>query len=618
MTRVFIFVLLGNLVFWSAGWTAESLPAMKKMSNLQGKPPISSNESRQRLDDAMLLFKHGKTDAAIYMLQQLEKDDPTNHQVLLKLGEIAIDKKNWAYAIQVLRQASFLRPEDIEVRLILMNIYKAYQMPIQEIIAAKEILELKPGHTIANQRLADLYREQTMQKDEIRIRRKLKKLIPDDYKNLKRLAVIYDHNGQHWEAAKIYQQIRKHYPDKLTDMLRLAALYDKLGEAFREAEVLDHIEATGGGSSWMQARAEKLLRKQNRIYDPIQGGLSFKTETEPTMKVDTITSVFDYTRIRVRSSLDFGFSVKHTYLKHRGIDILDGDMSINNISAMVNAQHYWLDKNMSLYAAVGVSHDEVTGRLFGTNDDVTAEDFPFLEDPSFNSFGGTIPIAKVQLAAKPWLDTIFNLAYEHNLVNDLDARLNLFTFDRISAIAIYKANDKTEFQARIDNSFISDGNHRLHGLVLGNYTLWGSTAKYNYRGRRMDFLRFMPGHFVRLGYQFEYFKDKRVAEAEKYQTFIKSEYRHKGILLGQTELYSFATAEKVLASIQLSYAAGTTLDYQRSISARIFYYNPDFANEIGINYGFEDSLSSNTSDANRRIAGLSKGHQISLTFKWRF
>jgi hypothetical protein len=491
-------------------------------------------------------------------------------------------------------------------------------MPIQEIIAAKEILELKPGHILANQRLADLYREQAMQKDEIRIRRKLKKLIPDDYKNLKRLAVIFDHNGQHWEAAKIYQQIRKYYPDMMKDLLRLAALYDKLGEAFREAEVLDHIEQMGGGDSWMQTRAETLLRKQNRIYDPVQGGLNFKTETEPTMKVDTIVSEIDYTRIRVRSSLDFGISAKHTFLKHRGIDILDGKMSINNINVMVNAQQYWLDKNLSLFAAVGLSHDKVTGRLFGKNSDVTAEDFPFLQDPSFNSFGGTIPIAKVQLAAKPWLDTIFNLAYEHNLVDDLDARLSLFTFDRISAIAIYKANDKTEFQARLDNSLISDGNHRLHGLISGHYTLWGSAAKYNYRGRRMDFLRFLPGDFIRLGYQFEYFKDKRPAEDEKYQTFVNSEYRHKGILLGQAELYSFASAEKILASIQLSYSTGTTLDYQRSISTRVFYYNPDFENEIGISYSFEDSLSSNTSEANRRIAGLSKSHQISLNFKWRF
>ena len=613
-----VIVSLIGLIFITKLRAMESLPVAMEASKPDARSTISPEESEQRLREGMLLFERGKTEAAIYTLQQLEKADPTNYQVLLKLGEIAIEAKNWAYSIQVLRKASFLRPKDIQVRLVLMDIYKAYQMPIQEIMLAREILALDPQHIIATQRLAELYREQSMQGDETKIRQHLKKLLPDDYKNLKRLAVIFDLSGQPWEAAKNYEKIRKYYPGKLKDIQRLAALYDKLGEAFREAEVLDHIAEHGGGRSWMQSRAETVLRKQNNIYDPVLGSINFKTESEPTMKVDSAVQNIAYTRIFVRSSLDMGISAKYVHLHHRGIGLLDGTMDIDNATVLINGAYHWPDLYLDLNASVGVLHDQVSGRLFGSDSSVTVDDFPFLTDPSFNSYGGTIPIGQVQFTARPWLNSIFNVTYEHNLVEDLDARLSLFTYDRITAVTSYVANEKTELQARMDNFFISDGNHRLHGLVSGYYTLWGSTPKYDYRGRRMEFFRFLPGFFVRLGYEFEYFKDNRLARDGKYETFLNPEYRHKGILQGQAELYSFASSERIFAAVRLVYGGGTTQVFKRGLSARLFYYDSFFDNEVGLSYTYDDERSNNTTTANRRIAGLSKSHQISLDFKWHF
>ncbi|MEA1947324.1 MAG: hypothetical protein U9N83_08490, partial [Thermodesulfobacteriota bacterium] len=267
---IFLFIL--NTVIYAQ----ESRPVNIRPIAPEVKSTISPEESEKRLQDAILLFERGKTEAAIYALQQLENADPTNYRVLFKLGEMAIAERNWAYSIEVLRKASYLRPQDIEIRLILMDIYRAYQMPIQEIEVGREIIGLEPDHIIANRRLAKLYQDQAMQEDEIQIRLKLKRLIPDGYQNLKRLADIFDEEGLYWESAKVYEQIRKYHPEKIIDATRMAALYDKLRENFRELEVLDHTAKKGTKSRWLRGRAERRQRVFLDVWDQFEANTTFR------------------------------------------------------------------------------------------------------------------------------------------------------------------------------------------------------------------------------------------------------------------------------------------------------------------------------------------------------
>jgi tetratricopeptide (TPR) repeat protein len=607
-------------------WSRESRPIEIEASEVGVLQSISPEESERRLQDATLLFKRGKTDAAIYILQQVQKADPTNCEVLFKLGEMAVGAKNWAYSIQVLREASFLRPDDIELRLILMDIYKAYQMPIQEIIVAKEILVLDPEHVVAAKRLASLYEEQAMQEDEVTIRQLVNRLAPDDYTNLKRLAVIFDISGQLWESAKVYEQIRKHYPDKLVDMRRLAAIYDTLNERFRETQVLDHIAKMGGERGWMQGRAISSIRKQNKIYDPFQIGVMFKKEIESTMRVYGVEPIAKYTHIRVRSSLDLGLETKYSRLHHQGVGILDGEMDIDSTSLLFDAIQNWSGQDYLLKTSVGFIHDEVSGRLFGRNpsDNLTAADFPFLEDPTFKAYGGTIPVGGVSFTARPTVQHMYyNINYEHGLVEELDARLSLFTYDKVSLGANYLADDQTEIQLQVDNSFISDGNLRLHAMASGYYNLWANTSIYDHRGKRKGYYRYPPAFFIRLGYEIEYFIDDQAAQNEKYETFLDSEIRHKGVLISQANLYTIGPDEQILLKIKLAYGRGTTLDYQRGVSAQLSYFRPDSENEFGftnasLTYSFEEEQSINFTENNLRIGGDTKTHQIALNIEWHF
>jgi tetratricopeptide (TPR) repeat protein len=583
-------------------------------------PKISPEESQRRLQDALLLFDRGKKDAAIYMLQQLEEDDPTNYKVLFKLGELAINAKNWAYAIQVLRKASILRPNDIEIRLVLLDIYKAYQMPLEEIIVAKEIIALDPHHIVALKRLAELYHDQAMKEEEIEIRQKLKHLTPDNYQNLKRLAVIFDENGQLWESAKVYEKIKKYYPEKLKDMRRLAAIYDELGENFRELLTLDHIAEQGGRRGWMQTRAITSLRRQTDTYDPLVAGLTVSKVKEDTLDVYKIRPEAQYTHILVNKSFDLGIEASFTGLRYKGRGELDGRADIYSSSVILKAFQNWLDPDFILGAHVGVIDDRVSGKLSLRNPaaGLGPADFPFLKDPTFKSYGGTIPIGGLLFKARQGLNTVYDARYKHDLIEEFDARLRLFTFDEITLGATYETRDHTALKLQIDNAFVSDGNYRLHGLASGYYTLWASEAMYDYRDRRQDFFRQPPPNFVNVGYELEYFKDRRVAEDFVYETFVSSEIRHKAVLGGQVRLFTLGPDNQFLFNLRLFYGLGTTLDYRRGLAARLFYFKPDSGNEIGLTYRFEDEKSTNREPGNLGIAGRTKGHQVTLNMRWRY
>lgn len=608
-----------SLIVSKTSMGENTLPiASKKIRNKATSTMVSAEDSKRRLTNARLLFERGKSDAAIYMLQQLAKDDPDNYEVLLELGRIAVGAKNWAYSIQVFRKASLMRQEDIEVRLILMDVYKAYQMPIQEIIVAKEIFELDPSQRIAVTRLSELYQKQAMYEEEITFRRLAKKLDPSNYKNLKRLAEVLYTDTQLWESAKVYEQIRKYYPENLVDLRKLASIYAKLDERFHENIVYNHIEDILGEDAIGKEKAIDRIRSKTSTIDKFKGGGSYTNTSEATLNLDRYDVVSNYTHLLTRSFFNLGIKTRYSHLNYRGRDILSGKIHINSALALLKGTRIWKGGEYILATELGFHHDDVSGRLFGRNALLTENDFPFLGDPSFDSYGGTIPIGGLSLSARPWhRDITYRLEYKHSVVDELDARLSLFTQNKISASVFYQSRDMTDIHIIVDNTFVSDGNHRFHIKGAGYYTLWGSGAMYDYRGHRQKFIR-SPRYYIQAGYEIDYFDDDQLAKDNKYETFINSELRHQGFLIGQGLLYSFDSDHLALFKAKLSYGAGTTLNYQKQAQAELIYSVPSKANSLSLVYTYEDSSSINTTDSNLQIAGFTDSHILALNFNWHF
>jgi tetratricopeptide (TPR) repeat protein len=581
----------------------------------EAKPTISPEESEKRLQDAILLYKRGKTEAAIYALQQLEKADPTNYRVLFKLGELAIADRNWAYAIEVFRKASYLRPKDIEVRLILMDIFRAYQMPIQEIEAGREIIGLEPAHLTANRRLAKLYQDQAMQEDEIQVRLKLKRLVPDDYQNLKRLADIYDGEGLYWESAKVYEQIRKYHPEKVIDATRMAALYDKVGETFRGLEVLDHTAKRGGKSPWLRGRAKRKQRVLLDVWDHFEANTTFRSEESDELETTSILFESEYMHIRPRSWYDFGGQVKYGFFDYKGVGVVDGSMEIHSATATLGVLKNWRGEDYRLLIKAGATWEDVSNKIRARdpNSGINERDVALLEN---RSYGGTEPVGNLRFIAKPGLYASYEIDYEHGLVDDLDARIRMYYFDKATLSYRYKSNDLTEFLLQTDGSIISDDNVRFHALASAYYTILASGAMRDYRGKRKDFFRNPPLHFLKAGGSLEYFNDNDTSSL--YGTY-ENEIQYMGKLESQTRLFSTGPDSHIFIKVHAAYKVGDkTLDHAITAGGGLVYQNYENGNQIGLLYNYEREDSGPGDDVYYLKEGRWTGHAIILQIEWRF
>ena len=498
----------------------------------------------------------------------------------------------------------------------LIPLYQTYQMSIEELIVADEILKLNPTHPVVMKHLANFYQREGMPSDEIDIRQKIKRLFPDDYQNLKRLADIFDDNGDLWEAARVYEQIRLYYPKNLNDMRRLAAIYDDLGETFRQLQVLDHIAKYGGPRGWMQKRATKRLRQQNELFDTLQLSSAFQQQKTEELEVDSILSQAEYMHIPLRSSFDFGVKVEHSRLHHTGKGVLDGAMNINSGTLSLQGVKYWHGQDYQLGMSLGVLWDDITGNLYPRDplSGIGENDFPFLRDPTFDSYGGLMTVGQIQFLAQPGCHSSYEAAYEHGQVEDLDARLRMYYFDKLLFGYAYDTDDDFTLRCQIDESEISDGNQRFHSSASVDYTLWGKNAMFDYRGERQGFIQYPPCPFVRAGYTIEYFTDQDISN---FYWSYDNEIQYQGRLSSQIRLLRQGLDHHIMLGLHLAYSAGDSLDYRQEAGIRMFYVHSVTGNEIGIAYHIEKE-NIDTVSRNLRIIGETDVSTISIYGKWRF
>ncbi|MCI0513687.1 hypothetical protein L0128_10780 [candidate division KSB1 bacterium] len=608
---------IGGLV--NSNWAQESRPTEFNLPVAAPPRKISVTEAARRLQDAGILFAAGKTEAAIYALQQLEKDDPANYEVLFKLAEMAVADRNWAYAIEVLRKASVVRRRDIPVRLILMDIFRAYQMPIQEIMVGREILALDPAHVDITQRLAQSYQNQGLPEEELVIRQELMRLAPENYTNLKRLADIFEDQGEDWEAALVYEQIRRNFPDCLADCRRLAALYHRMQESFRELMVLDHIAAQGESRGWMQGSAMKNLRQQLGIFDPFQSEFTFRKEHSEELDVYSLTSEGQYQRIRLRSNWDLGIFTNYNLYSHSGRDSLAGTMNINSQTLGMQVTRNWRATDFRLVAFLGVRGEHISGNLHPRTwlTQIDQNDYPFLADTTyrFDKFGGLMPVGTLRLVAKPGLRTQYQLVYEHEQIHDLEGRLRLFYFDRVGLGWDFETEAHTALNFFIETAWVSDKNLRLHGQTGFSYLLWGSQSKSDYRQRRLDFLKQPPFTFLSLSYFLDYYHDQK--PVRYYETY-RQEVQHEGQIIGQTRLFRIGPEQHLFLKMQLAYARGKTMRLQERAGLGLAYRDYEYQNELALWYQYDYEKVKPSTQWNQLFAGKFLSQTIALQLQWYF
>lgn len=195
------------------------------------------------IEKARALYQEGIHQSAILMYQNAIELDPKNEIARLELGKIALETKNWAYAIRMLSELAELRPNDIETRRILLEIYYTYEEPLLEMKTAYELVNLCPNDTTLLLRIAKLYDLHEMHSEEIKILERYTQLVPDRIDTYKRLATLYAYQKNVNKEIATYHRWLKIQPENVDILKKLANLYDMKGQSDQQISCYQKILA---------------------------------------------------------------------------------------------------------------------------------------------------------------------------------------------------------------------------------------------------------------------------------------------------------------------------------------------------------------------------------------
>lgn len=231
-------------------WSAISISLAQTYSDYRVEGQSTLEPEKKIDEDVMLLiqkgrelYKQGIHQSAILAYQNAIRLDPRNELARLELGKIALETKNWAYAIRMLSELATLRPSDKETRRVLMEIYYTYEEPLLEMKTAYELLRLSPSDTALLNRIASLYELHEMYLDEINILERLVRLVPNESKYLWRLAQLYAQQKNQRQEIHTYERLLKLQPNNTTLLKRLARLYSTVGNFVRQIDCFQNVIA---------------------------------------------------------------------------------------------------------------------------------------------------------------------------------------------------------------------------------------------------------------------------------------------------------------------------------------------------------------------------------------
>lgn len=207
------------------------IPGRPATAQAPPAPPAAPapGEIEQLFKKGLELSAQGLIEPAIVAFQEVVAKDPKNVDARLELGKLALRAQNWAYAIQMFGELVALKPEDAELRRVVMEVYDSYNMEIETLQTAIELARLVPNDANLLERLAKLYHKQDLIPEEIETYERLAALRPTDPEPLWKLAELYEQRGRPREQRAAYERIRRLTPDDPKILKRLARVYGEQG-----------------------------------------------------------------------------------------------------------------------------------------------------------------------------------------------------------------------------------------------------------------------------------------------------------------------------------------------------------------------------------------------------
>ncbi len=583
--------------------------------NLPGYLDAEENEAQihqSQIDDAIKLFEKGKVDAAIYRLQQIHKMFPKNETVLFKLGEMAISSRNWAYAINVLDKVATLRPKDIEVRIVLMEIYRAYQMPIQEIITAREIIAIDPDNEVALRKLAYLYHIQAMPEEEERTRRTLAKRDTTNHDNFNQLAMLQEKKGAIYEEIRTREKIQKYFPDKIENDLRLARAYGLEGELYSKLILLKKLRRNPQTKSpEIEREYEKTLieyRKSFARYNAFKPEFVFSKSEGSDEKTTSYTGHIAYQKILFSQHADLEVFADYKSFEYRPKGQLTGEKDIDGYKAGLIYQHQFRKAKTRIKIKGGIETVDASGTVTAKNPGaIDPADYPWLQD---RDYGGTAFIGGLEFEKK--IDQNFGTIFQidRSLLDDLDAYARMYTHNSAGIGGYYQRKDGTRIDTTFTYGRITHGNYRQRALFTFFYPLFISDSIRDYRGRRIGSQKPIPKRELNFTYEFEYIHDRD--PSFYYQVYSETnEITNSFTLSGRHRI-----VKDLYVMLEGTYTDGRVMKEATYYKAGIAYEEPNKFNNIELAYFYQTDEF--TDQINRTYLGKSRGYGIMLNALWHF
>ena len=253
--------LLGCLIAASiqGGWAQESSPQ-----------PTTKIERRQQADQEMEkareLLKQGYYDSAVVKYQEAFKIAPNYTKPYEELGKLMMDKRNFAYAIQMYSKLGELEPRNPEYRKVLFSLYDSYEAPNEALKSGEVLLDLGKADDATVKRMAELYGSVDKVKDKARMMDLYATRTDADAEYWSEVAAAYTAAGQPRKAELAINQSLEKEPKSVKYRNQLGRIYMEQGNLKRAEEVFEELKAENPNDPGVKDELARLYAQQGDEY----------------------------------------------------------------------------------------------------------------------------------------------------------------------------------------------------------------------------------------------------------------------------------------------------------------------------------------------------------------
>lgn len=240
------------------------------LSTLGALAQTAREQAEAELVKARELMSQGYFDSAVVGYQKAFELDPSFVQAYAELAEIMLEKRNFAYSIQLYQKLEVLEPENPNWTKVLFSLYDTYEMSSEEILAGERLIALGAADADTLKKLAEAYKQTNRSAEQLATLELYAEATEVDATFWDEMSQLYNGQARYEEAAEAARKASELDPDNrkykvalalsLIDLRRLDEAESILGEL--SAQNPDDLGLKGNLARLYSARGDSYLENE--------------------------------------------------------------------------------------------------------------------------------------------------------------------------------------------------------------------------------------------------------------------------------------------------------------------------------------------------------------------